>query len=88
MLFQRLFVPLLLFSSGVSAQRRRQQEENYLELSADNVHWGYFSKTLEPRLTISSGSEVTVEMATHHGCDDWENMIAGDPGRYSLHAVQ
>jgi len=54
---------------------------NYtLPLSAANVHWGYFSKTLDPVLTIASGDEVEVEMATHHGCDDWDLMIEGDPG--------
>ena len=51
-----------------------------LPLSAKNVHWGYFSKTLEPALTVMSGDEVEVEMATHHGCDDWDLMIEGDPG--------
>ena len=51
-----------------------------IPLSAENVHWGYFSKSLEPVLTVPSGSEVTIEMATHHGCDDWDKMIKGDPG--------
>ncbi|VEU38512.1 unnamed protein product [Pseudo-nitzschia multistriata] len=51
-----------------------------LPLSADNVHWGYFSKSLAPAITISSGDTVEVEMATHHGCDDWDLMIEGDPG--------
>ena len=54
--------------------------DHTLELSAANVHWGYFSKTLDPVLTMSSGEEVEVEMATHHGCDDWDLMIEGDPG--------
>lgn len=52
-----------------------------LPLSAANVHWGYFSKELEPVLTVTSGQEVVVEMATHHACDDWDRMIAGDPGK-------
>ena len=56
-----------------------------LELSADNVHWGYFSKTLEPVLTIASGDEVVVEMATHHACDDWDLMIKGDAGMESIY---
>jgi hypothetical protein len=51
-----------------------------LPLSAANVHWGFFSKTLEPVLTVDSGTEATVEMATHHGCDDYDKMILGDPG--------
>ena len=52
----------------------------HLPLSAKNVHWGYFSKTLTPVLNITSGDEVEVEMATHHGCDDWDLMIEGDAG--------
>jgi acetamidase/formamidase len=49
-----------------------------LALSAANVHWGFFSKTLDPVLTIASGDEVIVEMATHHACDDYDKMIKGD----------
>jgi acetamidase/formamidase len=45
-----------------------------LPLSAANVHWGFFSKTLEPALTVDSGTEVKVEMATHHGCDDYDKV--------------
>jgi len=66
-------LPLLLLSLAKAAEHK-------LPLSAANVHWGYFSKTLSPALTISSGDEVEVEMATHHGCDDWDLMIEGDPG--------
>ena len=51
-----------------------------LKLSSDNVHWGFFSKDLEPVLTVTSGQEVVVEMATHHPCDDWDRMIMGDEG--------
>ncbi|MGH3054837.1 MAG: acetamidase/formamidase family protein, partial [Gaiellaceae bacterium] len=49
-----------------------------LKLSVANVHWGFFSKNLNPILTIESGKEVEVEMATHHACDDWDKMIKGD----------
>ena len=52
-----------------------------LPLNSDNVHWGYFSKELDPVLTVNSGDEVVVEMATHHACDDWDRMIAGDEGK-------
>jgi hypothetical protein len=45
-----------------------------LPLSAANVHWGFFSKTLEPALTVDSGTEVKVEMATHHACDDYDKV--------------
>ena len=52
-----------------------------LPLNSANVHWGYFSKELDPVLTVTSGQEVVVEMATHHACDDWDRMIAGDEGK-------
>lgn len=42
-------------------------EEVTLPLSAANVHWGFFSKTLEPVLTVASGTEVTVEMVRSFG---------------------
>ena len=45
-----------------------------LPLNAANVHWGYFSKDLTPVLNITSGTVVTVEMATHHACDDWVSV--------------
>ena len=56
-----------------------------LPLSAANVHWGYFSKNLEPALTVDSGTEVVVEMATHHGCDDYDKMILDDEGMESIY---
>lgn len=68
-----LALSLLLLSVADAA-------EYVLPLSAANVHWGYFSKTLTPVLNVTSGDEVEVEMATHHGCDDWDLMIEGDPG--------
>jgi hypothetical protein len=33
-----------------------------LALSNRTVHWGYFSKDLEPILTVTSGATVVVEM--------------------------
>jgi acetamidase/formamidase len=53
-------------------------------LDKDTVHWGYFSKDLAPVKTIASGDEVTVEMATHHACDDWDKMVKGDAGMESI----
>lgn len=48
------------------------------------VHWGYFSRALEPVVTIDSGDFVTVETLTHHAYDDHGRMIAGDPGAESV----
>jgi len=63
-----------------STPSRREMQDVDIPLSADNVHWGYFSKELSPKLTIESGSTVVVEMASHHACDDYDLMIKGDGG--------
>ena len=55
-----------------------------LALDSKTVHWGYFSKYLQPVMTVASGDTVTVEMATHHACDDWDKMIKDDPGMESV----
>ena len=72
-------------SLELSSGSRKLQEDVDLKLSKDTVHWGYFSKTLAPVLTIASGDEVVVEMATHHACDDWDLMIKGDAGMESIY---
>lgn len=38
-----------------------------LKANSSTVHWGYFFSSLKPTLVVPSGSEVTVEMITHHG---------------------
>lgn len=58
--------------------------DHYIPLSNVTVHWGYFSKELDPIITVDSGDSVTVEMATHHACDDWDRMIKGDAGMESI----
>lgn len=50
----------------------------YLAANVSTVHWGYFLESAIPRLIVPSGSEVTVEMITHHAGDDPEKMIYGD----------
>lgn len=52
--------------------------------TAETVHWGYFSRTLEPILSIASGDLVTIETLTHHAYDDHARMIAGDAGAESI----
>lgn len=64
---------------------RKLQPDATLSLSAENVHWGFFSKNTEPVLTVASGSEVQIEMATHHACDDWDKMIKGDAGMEDIY---
>jgi acetamidase/formamidase len=55
-----------------------------LPANQDTVHWGYFSKSLEPRLYVHSGDLVTLETLTHHANDDAERMVMGDPGAESV----
>lgn len=54
--------------------------EHHLAISSETVHWGYFSRFLKPALYIRSGDYVTIETLTHHAYDDYDRMIAGDPG--------
>lgn len=39
------------------------------------VHWGFYSRTLAPKLTINSGDTVTVEMITHHAGDYYDGEL-------------
>jgi acetamidase/formamidase len=55
-----------------------------LPVSPETVHWGYFSKKVEPALTVRSGDRITIETLTHHANDDHERMVAGDPGAESI----
>ena len=75
-----------LTESAKQAKKRkaRKLQAADLPLSAETVHWGYFSKLETPKLTIASGEIVTVEMASHHACDDYDKMIKGDPGMESV----
>lgn len=51
---------------------------HHLPATPDTVHWGYFSRTLKPALTLKSGERAVIETITHHANDDHERMIAGD----------
>jgi acetamidase/formamidase len=52
---------------------------HHLPATPSTVHWGYFSKTLAPVLTVASQDRVVIETITHHANDDAERMITGDP---------
>lgn len=47
-----------------------------LKASPDTVKWGYFFESAKPALAVPSGSEVTVEMITHHAGDGERNTPA------------
>jgi acetamidase/formamidase len=55
-----------------------------LPVSPATVHWGYFSKKVVPALIVQSGDQATIETLTHHANDDYERMIAHDPGAESV----
>src|SRR5918994_3133195 len=61
-------------------------QHHRLPANDGTVHWGYFSKYLEPELTVHPGDLVTVETLTHHANDDAARMIRGDPGAESVYA--
>jgi acetamidase/formamidase/AraC-like DNA-binding protein len=51
---------------------------HYLAITAERVHWGFFSRSLRPQAEIRSGDTITIETLTQHASDDAERMIAGD----------
>ena len=67
-----------------TGEQTRHQQHHTLPANAETVHWGYFSRSLAPKLAIESGDLVTIEVLTHHANDDAERMIAGDPGVESV----
>lgn len=66
--------------------RIQSVRHHYLPVSPETVHWGFFSPSLKPVLTVDSGDFVTIETLTHHANDDRERMIEGDPGAESVYA--
>lgn len=64
--------------------RATNVQHHYLPANADTVHWGYFSKSLKPRVEVNSGDFLTIESLTHHSYDDYDRMIKGDPGVESV----
>jgi acetamidase/formamidase len=64
--------------------RTTDARHHMIPATAETVHWGYFSKSLRPVLTVDSGDFITIETLTHHAYDDHARMIAGDPGAESV----
>ncbi len=56
------------------------QSHHHIAVEAARVHWGYFSRTLQPQAEISSGDTITIETLSQHASDDPDRMIAGDVG--------
>lgn len=57
---------------------------HYLAANRKTIHWGYFSKTLKPVLTVESGDFLTIDTITQHAYDDYELMIKGDTDAESI----
>jgi acetamidase/formamidase/AraC-like DNA-binding protein len=57
---------------------------HHLAVEAARVHWGYFSRSLQPQTEINSGDTITIETLTQHASDDPERMISGDVGAESV----
>lgn len=66
----------------------KKQGENvshyYIPANDKTIHWGYFSKSMEPLIKLDSGDYATIETVTHHSNDDIERMVKGDPGVESI----
>jgi acetamidase/formamidase/AraC-like DNA-binding protein len=60
------------------ADRTAEPAHHHLEIKAERVHWGFFSRSLQPQAEIRSGDTITIETLTQHASDDAERMIAGD----------
>ncbi|OOY28094.1 AraC family transcriptional regulator [Thioclava sp. L04-15] len=54
-------------------------QTHHLNVGPDTVHWGYFSRSLAPVLSVRPGDHVIVETLTQHATDARELMIKGDP---------
>lgn len=67
------------FRTDDAAPRR-----HFLPATDKTVHWGYFSRLLQPVLTVESGDIVTIETLTQHAYDDHSRMIEGDAGAESV----
>ncbi|MCY3750761.1 MAG: acetamidase/formamidase family protein, partial [Gammaproteobacteria bacterium] len=63
---------------------KRQAQHHTLPANSETVHWGYFSKDVEPRLSVISGDFITIETLSHHANDDASLMVNGDPGAESV----
>ncbi|MCY4361902.1 MAG: acetamidase/formamidase family protein [Gammaproteobacteria bacterium] len=63
---------------------KREARHHTLPATSETIHWGYFSKNVEPVLTVTSGDFITVETLSHHANDDASLMVDGDPGAESV----
>jgi acetamidase/formamidase/AraC-like DNA-binding protein len=61
-----------------------EHRRHHLAVEAARVHWGYFSRSMQPQIEINSGDTITIETLSQHASDDPERMIRGDAGAESV----
>ena len=66
------------------ASGQGDHSHHHLSVEATRVHWGYFSRSLQPQIEVNSGDTITIETLTQHASDDPELMINGDAGAESV----
>ena len=64
--------------------KKREARHHTLPATSETIHWGYFSKNVDPVLTVISGDFITIETLSHHANDDASLMVDGDPGAESV----
>lgn len=80
----RGIAPTAATRGGQAPLPRPAPDRLHLPATASTVHWGYMSRSLPPALRVPPGAVVTIETLTQHAGDDWERMVAGDPGAESV----
>ena len=63
---------------------KRKAQHHTLPANNETVQWGYFSKDVDPVLSVISGDFITIETLSHHANDDASLMVDGDPGAESI----
>ena len=63
---------------------KHQPQHHTLPANSETVHWGYFSKDVDPVLSVIPGDFITIETLSHHANDDASLMVHGDPGAESV----
>jgi hypothetical protein len=59
-----VFTALHADAREINKQQAMSSMNHLLQATNDTIHWGYFSKSVKPSLTIKSGETVTVEMVS------------------------
>ncbi|MBC7730567.1 MAG: acetamidase/formamidase family protein [Bacteriovorax sp.] len=83
-IFDSAGAPLPALSADPPGSRVGAGRHHHLPATAQTIHWGYFSRSIPPVLSVDSGDIVTIETLTQHAYDDHERMIKGDSGAESV----